>query len=421
MLDAPWGTLFRNRWATGCFLLLAFTVLFYMSTIRHKGENIWDYDARFWYTGGVCWWNGESPYDREILTRTWVSFFQEPPMDQATFVYPPTIAIISLPLALLPWACAAWVFRFTSLFAAVGICILAIRISDERPTRQALLGPAAWYAGACAWLGAAHQAIFQGQLSLIVVFGCLAAWYGFQRRILWLFLLGFLIASIKPQISMIPLCYILFSGGTRWFLYGAVLCTVISLGMLVAVPLPDLLAAYQGSMQNHLKYQYFNSWPWYCGVPALLGATPFGKQFMLLGVVLGLVGAAWVARLQKRAGDTLQIRLRHQQLVWIVAMAAMPVHIYDLTGQFFIVISLWALPGWSRRVIAFACMFLGDKAYQIAYHLPKVGTPPAITDLVKVHGTSLTAAVLLVLFLWWYWQDIGSTSSGATGPRVANA
>ncbi len=417
MDEACRGALFRNRWITGCFLVFAFALLFYMSTIRNKGKNIWDYDARFWYTGGVCWWNGESPYDRDIHTRTWVSFFEDPPMDQATFVYPPTIAMISLPLSLLPWEVAAWAFRFTNFLATAGLCLLAARLGSESTEKLRLLGPQGWYAGACAFLGSAHQAIFQGQLSLIVVFGCLATWYAYQRRILWLFLLGFLIASIKPQISLIPLLYILFSGGLRWFIYGTVLCGAISMFMLIAVPTPDLLAAYDGSMKNHLTYQYFNSWSWYCSVPALLGATPWGKHFMLLGIGLGIAGAAWVARARTRMEDTLPNRLRHQQLVWILAMAAMPIHIYDLTGQYFVIITLWAIPGWTRRAVVFFAMLLGDKANQIAYHLPKLGAPPVLQELVKVHGTSIMATVLLALFLWWYWRDFGLRSP----TRVCNS
>ncbi|MBL7644924.1 MAG: DUF2029 domain-containing protein [Candidatus Hydrogenedentes bacterium] len=328
-------------------------------------------------------------------------------MDKATFVYPPTIAVISLPMSLLPWKIAAWTFRFTSFLATAGICLLAARLGSESTEKSPLLGPLGWYAGACALLGSAHQAIFQGQLSLIVVFGCLAAWYGHQRRILWLFLLGFLLASIKPQISLIPLLYILFSGNVRWFTYGVMLCASVSLFMLIAVPTPDLFAAYDGSMENHLKYQYFNSWSWYCGVPALFGATPWGKYFMLLGIALGGAGTAWVARANAKLNDTLSNRLRHQQLVWIIAMAAMPVHIYDLTGQYFIVITLWAMPGWTRRATVFACMLVGDKSYQIAPRLSKIGLPPELSDWARVHGASVMATMLLIAFILWYWRDFG--------------
>jgi len=82
-------------------------LLVYNSSIKNMGKYIWDFDTRAWYTGGTCWWDGHSPYDREYYAETWTELYGAPPHDQATFVYPPTMALISLPLALMPWPVAA--------------------------------------------------------------------------------------------------------------------------------------------------------------------------------------------------------------------------------------------------------------------------------------------------------------------------
>lgn len=417
MDDLRWGAFFKSRWTVGCYLACAFALLVYTSTIRHHGENIWDYDTRCWYTAGTCWWNGESPHDSNNYTRTWTSLYGEPPRDQATFVYPPTMAIISLPLALLPWDAAAWAFRIANLLAVVGSCVLIASLTSNDLERHPLLGKAGWYAGVCALLGSINQAIFQGQCSPVVLFGCLAAWYGFDRRILWIFLLGFAIASIKPQISMIPILYILFSGAVRWFSYGAILSAAISVLILSAVPAPSFFAAFHRSMDHHLTYQYFNSWDWYSSVPALLGATPPGKQFMILGVAIGIAGALWIARRQQVMDNTLLNRVRHQQLVWIAAMAAMPIHIYDLAGQVFIVMTLWAIPGWSRRALVFFCMCLGTKAFTVAYYLGAAGAPPYIVTLVQAQWMSAASLVLLVSFCYWYVRDFRSEETTLAHPN----
>ena len=412
-----WGALFQSRWLTGCFLACAIALLVYTSTIKHRGKNIWDYDTQFWYTAGTCWWNGESPYNSENFTRTWIALYRDPPRDQATFVYPPTMAVICLPLAILPWETAAWTFRVINLLAVVGGCLLIARLTSNSLERHPLLGRAGWYAGACALLGSISQAIFQGQCSPVVVLGCVATWYGFQRRVLWIFLLGFVIASIKPQISMIPLFYILFSGGMRWFSYGAILSAGLSVLTLLAVPAPSFFAAFHRSMDHHLTYQYFNSWDWYSSVPALLGATPLGKHFMILGLALGIVGALWIARRQQVMEDTLLNRVRHQQLVWIVAMAAMPIHIYDLAGQVFIITTLWAIPGWSRRALVIVCMYLGNKAFTVAYYLGAAGAPPYIATLVQAQWMSAASLVLLVSFCYWYVRDFRSEESTLAHPN----
>lgn len=397
--------LVEDRRVTAGFLLMSFFLIVYVSSFRHVGENIWDYDARFWYTAGTCWWHGESPYDREIHTRTWVSIYEVPPMDQATFVYPPTMALIGLPMALFSWKWASVLFRISSLLSAAGICYITGRLiaSDSNP--RPLLGVAGWYAGSCALLASLSQAVFQGQCSLIVVLGCLTAWYAYQRRFLWLFLISFLVATIKPKISMLPLLYILFSGGARWFFYGATVSGIFSSFMMLIVPLPDLVGAYESSMGAHLTYQYFNHWDWYSSVPALLGATPYGKQFMLLAIALGIAGVYWIARRQRSMENTLINRLRHQQLVWIIAMAAMPIHIYDLIGQVFVVMTLWALPGWPRRALVIVCMFFGDRVYHLAPKLRAHDILVPYLDLLRSQGPSVMAALLLGCFLWWYWRD----------------
>lgn len=129
---------------------------------------------------------------------------------------------------------------------------------------------------------------------------------------------------------------------------------------------------------------------------------------MLLGVVLGVLGAAWVGWRQRQYPDTLRHRIRHHQLMWVIAIAAMPVHLYDVVGHVFITLSLWILPDWRRRVLAFACMFIGDKAYGLAWRVSQLGEGfQEWGAFVQTQCTSIMALVLLVLFVYWYWRDYG--------------
>lgn len=394
-----------GRWAV-VLILVAFAYLVYTSSIKNMGQNIWDYDTQCWYAAGVCWWNGTSPHDPALFRATWTDIFGEPPNNQATFVYPPTMALISVPLALLPWPVAAWVFRGVSLLAFVGICVFSRKLLASPLPRLGVWGPTGIYVALAMLLGSVVQALHQGQCALIVVCGCLCAWHGYQRRLLGLFLVGFLVATIKPQISMIPLIYFIFAGGYRWFIYGAAVSIAFSVFMILIVPLPELVAAYESSMKDHLQHQEFNQWYWYSSAPALLGKTPWGKEFMLMGVVLGVLGAAWVGWRQRQYPDTLRHRIRHYQLMWVIAIAAMPIHLYDVVGHVFLTISLWILPDWRRRVLAFACMFIGDKAYGLAWRVSQLGE--GFQDwftIVQTQCTSLMSLVLLVLFVYWYGRD----------------
>jgi hypothetical protein len=395
------------------FMVLGFCYLVYSSSIKNMGMYIWDYDTRCWYSAGTCWWNGESPHDSVAYTRTWTELFGAPPNNQATFVYPPTMALLSLPLALMPWSVAAWTFRIVNLLAFLGICYFSRQLMATPNKKLRISGSTGLYVGLAAFLGSAMQGINQGQCALIVVCGCLAAWHGYQRKILWLFLIGFLVASIKPQVSMIPLLFILFSGGWRWFGYGAGLSGIFCIIVLLVVPVPDLFGAYQGSLDDHLDHQEFNQWDWYCGAPALLGGTPFGKLFMVLGVLAGVLGACWVGWRQQKLADTLKNRLRHHQLMWILAASTMPIHIYDGVGHIFVTITLWVLPGWHRRAIAFFFMYIGGKSYAITNRLEGLGGSFAeLGPLVQAQWTSMAALALLLCFFYWYWRDFMRKTSG---------
>lgn len=389
-------------------LFLTFSAVYfvYMGNVKNYQGFVWDYDTRCWYTAGICWWNGDSPYDPARYTEVWTDLFGEPPRNKATFVYPPTMALISLPLALLPWSLAAWAFRLASLLAVFGIGYFSWKLMEtpdgERPYQQ----PSGWYWGLCAYLASVTQCLTQGQCALIVVCGCLAAWYGFRTRRWPLFLAGFLVACIKPQISLLPLVFILASGGVAWFLAGASLTVGFMALILVAFPETRIFQEYDTALENHMTYQEFNRWSRYCGVPALLGFTPFGKAAAIAGVALGLAGVAWLGARARRLPDTIHNDLRHGQLVWVAAFAAMPIHIYDLTGQLFVTLTLWIWGDWRIRAAAFGTMVLADRMPVLARIAGKVGGPDLNLEALLLQvGTPLCSAALLVVLCWAYRRE----------------
>ncbi len=388
------------------FLLLSAAYLVNASSIKGVGVHPWDYDTRSWYTAGTCWLNGDSPYDKALFAQTWDALFEVKLRDQATFVYPPTMAIISVPLALMPWSLAPWVYRAVGMLAILGVAGLTWLLMAPRSREENSFVTLGWYIVLCGSLRPVVQVLVQGQCASIVVFGCLLAWYGWQKRLLGWFLVGFLLASIKPQISLLPLGYILCAGGFRWFAAGVFLSAVFSIVMLTLVPISNLFGYYQESLEGHLQHQEFNQWQNYCGAPALLGNTPLGKHVMILGVVVGILATCWIGWRARQTSDDLSRTLRHQQLVWVMAMTLMPIHIYDLVGQVFVTMTLWVIPRWERRVLAFALIFLGDQSGRIASIVVRLGEGmEPLGNLIHVQGISMAGFLLLGLFFYWYWSD----------------
>ena len=406
-----------TSWARWAFVVFSLACFVYMGNIKNYNGFVWDYDTRCWYTAGVCWWGGDSPYDRDRYTEVWTSLFGEPPRNHATFVYPPTMALISLPLALFPWSVAPWLYRAASLAAVFGIGFLTHRLMAPEPGARPLNGAQAWYWGACAFLASVTQCLVQGQCATIVVFGCLAAWYGWRRGHWPVFLTGFLLACIKPQISLIPLLFILGAGGTRWFLGGAALASIFSAVVLLLFPHTQLFDGYGGSLENHMVYQEFNRWSRYCGVPALLGWTSLGRTAAIAGVLAGGAAAVWLGlQMRQRAGAPRNFLL-HAQCIWVVAFAAMPVHIYDLAGQIFVTATLWIAADWRVRVLGVGLMVVADRVPAIA-RLTGMIDPIAPLEPVLLHaGTPICAALLVILFVWHY-RNATVNQTGSAGPPV---
>lgn len=402
-------------WARWAFVAFSLAWFVYMGNIKNYNGFVWDYDTRCWYTAGVCWWGGDSPYDRDRYTAVWTGLFGEPPRNHATFVYPPAMALIALPLALFPWSVAPWLYRAASLAAVFGIAFLTQRLMAPEPGARPLNGPQAWYWGVCAYLASVTQCLVQGQCATIVVFGCLAAWYGWRKGYWPLFLAGFLLASIKPQISLIPLLFILGAGRARWFLGGAALAGTFAAVILLLFPHTQLFDTYGGSLENHMVYQEFNRWSRYCGIPALLGWTAFDKAAAVAGALAGCAAAVWLGLQMRRRPDTPNNFLLHAQLVWVVAFAAMPIHIYDLVGQLFVTATLWIAGNWRVRVLGVGLMIAADRVPAVARITGMIGPIAPLEPVILHIGTPICAALLVILFVWHYRK----VTADAAGPLAA--
>jgi hypothetical protein len=381
----------------------------------------YDYDARHWYAGGVSWWRGESPYDKEGYTTKWLELYAQSPFQRSTFVYPPTMAVISLPMALLPWDLARWAFRVVSVLAFLGLCYVTWRLMETEGQRFPLLSSKGWYLVPVGYLASVTQCMFQGQTALIVAFGCVLAWYAWRTERNVLLALGLLLASIKPQISLLPLVF-LFCLAPRRFALAALPSLLLAAGILLIGAERPTLAQYTGSLHNHLTYQDFNHWENYRGVPAILGSTPAGAVVLVGGVIVGLLFTVWVAwgAAQEPKGGIPW--LRHAQLVWAAALALMPIHIYDRVGSVFLMITLWAIPGWWRRVVLVLLLWAADRPVNVQRVLGLAGEITApIRPWVAQDGTPVLSGILLFVLCWWYWRDVLQAKIRATGTSGAAA
>jgi hypothetical protein len=269
--------------------LIALIAIGMFGVARH---GLWAMDLAVFQAAGRSWLAGESPYDRSSLDR---HFPREDPYLPA-FASPPVSAPFYMGLALFSEAGA---MRLLHVLDVVAIALLGwttARMAWE-PLTPGLL-PASrnviWYYPALFALSTfTLQTLWLGQVSLIGAGALQAAWYC-DRKDRWV--LGGLclaVASIKPQLMMLPLIWLVLE--RRWRL---VLVSGVAAGLLMAYPIlvngpVAEMRGWLAAVQDYRTHEPNRLGSCFVvGFPSLVAAAggPL-LDLTLLGIVL--TGALW--------------------------------------------------------------------------------------------------------------------------------
>jgi hypothetical protein len=348
--------------AVGGFCALALVSLCYFSLNPYYavGNAPWlrDFDTRYWYAGGKCWLSGASPYDPVAFRQAWTEAFGEAliPAYGLAFVYPPTLLLVAAPVSLLPWSMASLVVRLLGCGAFLGILWVSARLAGSAAGARPAPAEPWLYAGFSALLLPVSQTLFQGQTSLFVVLGIVLAVYAWTRGSLLLLVAGCVLASMKPQISLLMLVYVLGAAGWRKAAAGAATVAGVSAALVLRVPTAGLLDQVRSSLEIH-GVQVFNQLDNYDSLAGLFGATPFGKAFQRGFIAAGVLAALALVR-SSRPGDDRSTTLRRVLALAAVSMAVMPIHRYDATLYVLIVMALVTVAGLRDKILVIAAVFL---------------------------------------------------------------
>ena len=394
------------------FCVLSLCSVLYRADIAGRGALLYDFDAQYWYVGGACWLAGQSPYDAAAFARMWTRTLGDhtKPSYDTAFVYPPTLLLLGVPMALLPWDSARLLLRIGLYGCFIAGCLLAMRMVLGR-VAGGWRNHALWLlAGCCGLLVSVSQAVLQGQTSLIVMCGILLLVLGWQRQRSSLFILGLLVAAIKPQISLLVLLFALFGGAHRQVLVGVAVTALVSALLLLGAPDTALAAHVRESIQIHMQQQVFNQYQHYDGLPGLLAAHLGGRPAFLGGIALGMAAAVALGRLQRRHSMPDPFLL---QLVYALSVALMPLHRYDTVLYVPLLISLVVLPLRLRLLPALAIVLQGVvwKSGFLRLYAEHLLDLPAdrIQPFVRTHywdvasnSAALFAGLILLLVLYAY-------------------
>ncbi|MBL8748439.1 MAG: DUF2029 domain-containing protein [Planctomycetes bacterium] len=344
---------------------LAAAVVF--GLLRHQADFLCDYDTRFWFVGGRCWLGGESPYDLEAFLAAWTSAFGDGPVFRASFVYPGAVLPVALGLGAMSWDAARWTMRAANVALLVGSMLLMRRMARDRGGTVPR-GRDAW-AGAAALVPGVALTLFQGQLSLFATFGLCGAWWGLSRgKTIW-FAAGLYLASIKPQLTALPIVFLLvLHGSVRTWIVAGLVAASHALVTLWSGP-SRLFTELRGSLAEHAA-QEFNRPDNYDSLVAHLPGLAASHGLQRAGLILGIaLAVAMGMRARVRPPALPHVEERWMQLALVATGVFMPIHRYDLAIHVPLVASLWALVGRTRAAVMFVLVLLHGGASTVCWHI----------------------------------------------------
>ena len=290
-------------------------------------------DFAFVYAAGRSWLAGVSPYNFDRWNAEWAAI--RPPETHVAqpmpFMYPPHWGPIAALMALLPWPVAMRVWDAVNVLTYLGACIFSAKLVGVE--LQALARqPSVWLVLAIATLNPAlRYSIFQSQMAIFSTFGVVGAfWAWHEKRKVWLAVFAF-IASLKPQVGVLPLLYVFLNGGHAGVLWAAAAALIT--GFLSMVP-TDLARFPADIADNYLLHKRldFNQPNEFSSLPALTAGYLSADMFMLIGPVLATVLVSVMTWMRRRgtAPAVFDDPLWQLSLVMAATGALMPVHGYDL-------------------------------------------------------------------------------------------
>ncbi|HUW84197.1 MAG TPA: glycosyltransferase family 87 protein [Phycisphaerae bacterium] len=352
----------RQRLALGA--AVSFALLCGLYVVRaglFAGGDYRAVDAYWHYAAGKCWLHGESPYHVDSFYARWREAFDRGPV--SPYVFPPTMAIVAVPMALLPWVGGQWLFDAANLLALLLVLYFSKRLID----RSGLVSPRSpgkWiWPGAACLISGVPACIFVGQVGLIAAAGLVGALYSWQRGRAWWCAAFVVVASAKPQVSLLLLVYMFVVGRRRGVVLGGLAVAALAALVLAWAPGESLSSDVRQSIEGY-RLIPFNRWERYDTLSRVLGRTPLESV-----AVYGAMGAAAVLVCLIGFRDGLRIRTGRvsdddragfsadnppvllPSIVLVLAATGlfMPLHVYDFGLYVPVMVSLAAF-GWRRRL-----------------------------------------------------------------------
>jgi len=311
-----------------------------------------NFDGQVLYAAGRTWLSGGNPYDFQQLLRSNAGTGVQ--LRGLGFFYPPQSGALCMTLALLPYAAAKYLWLAINLSALPVLSCLTAAMMRSPP--DSVGGNDAWGATVMTAVIVGNpftsQVVWWGQTSLLAFVAAFGAWYFYtrNRRVLAGICLG--VATLKPQLCVLVIVWMLLEREFRTVLVGA--ATALALAappMLVRGPVNTFLEWRAALVGSYAMPPNLPSWPHMVGLPGLLDAARI--PVLIPNAVWIFVGAALVFVLwlyRSRFNN-----LERAALVMVVTLVFNSyLHDYDYVAVIPVLAALWTAsrPCLSRSITA---------------------------------------------------------------------
>ena len=345
------------------FLLCACAVLVVKGIIgvglsQSMASNV---DTKYLYVAGLSWLEGLNAYDPEVASRLGAD------VSLGGFFYPPQIAPLCLLLAAFPWAKAKVVMTLLNVFSA-GVLAFFCVLLVKRPEVKVLKVPGYstwWFIPAIVISNPLTiNVLWLGQTTLIAAAALVSGWY-YAYRDRWV-LSGILIAiaSIKPQLSLLVILWLLLERRWQLLAVAAVTTLIFSLvPMAISGPI-EVFFHWFASLGQHKNIfsNVLGSGAVFSIQDILYASGIKVPQLFPLGVVL--TGLLWWYRSRLIIDDVIGILLAISLLFGLA-------HHYDLVALAPLVAAFWRhvhnRPGAALVAIALMLAMLFPRAYLMTF------------------------------------------------------
>lgn len=315
-------------------------------------------DTKYLYVAGLSWWEGLNAYDPEVASRLGAN------QSTGGFFYPPQIAPLCLMLAAFPWTQAKVVMTLLNVFCAGVLAFFCVLLVKQPQVKQIKVpgSGSLWFMPAIVLANPfTFQVILLGQTTLIVTTAIVSGWYyAYRKR--WV-LSGVLIAisTIKPQLSLLVILWLVLERRWRILAVAAVTTLIFCLVPMVITGPIDVFFHWFASLEAH-KNVFANV----LGFPAVFSLQNLlytagiqVPQLLPLGIVITVL--LWRYRSRLVIDDVIGLLLaiavlfglaHHYDLIALAPlMAAFWRHLYHRPRATFIALTVMFVMCFPRNVL----------------------------------------------------------------------